>query len=285
VPGYTDPFDRDERGLGIAEAGGDVVRRRAPRLLGRFEAAGLPASVETAAVGSRLTHLLLGPARRAEKAGAIEAVAAWTLEVGRATRRPPELLAEERRRLADAVVPSWRDQGVPPDLVERVGPVPGVLQHNDLGSWNIVARSSSEFTAVDWESARAVGLPLWDLVYFLADALTHVDGASFGDDRRNEHNRRLFRGELPSSEILFRWVRRTVEALEIPEESVAPIVTLCWLHHGLSGGARRATADLRTPGDAATALADAERIARLWLRADGLGLDWTAWQGSRAGAL
>jgi hypothetical protein len=281
VPGYTDPFDRDERGLRIAAAGGEVVRRRAPRLLGRFEVAGLPASVETEAVGSRLTHLLLGPSRQAEKLRAIEAVAAWTIDVARATVSPPAQLEEERRRLAEAVVPRWRDRGIPVDLVERVGPVPGILQHNDLGSWNIIVRSSSEFTAVDWESARAVGFALWDLVYFLTDALMLLDGASIGDDRRDTHNVRLFRGELPSSEILFRWLRRSVEALAIPEESVAPIVTLCWLHHGLSGGDRRAMADLRTPGEAAADVADAERIARLWLRTDGLGPGWAAWQRAR----
>jgi len=281
VRGYTAPFDRDARGLAVADGGGDAVRARAPRLLGRFEVDGLAASVESAAVGARLTHLLLGRAPRTEKERAIEAVAAWTLDVARSTARGPEELAAERRRLAEEVVPRWHDHGVPPDLVDRIGPVPGVLQHNDLGSWNVVARSPAEFTAVDWESGRAVGLPLWDIVYFLADALTHLDGASTSNERRDEHNLRLFRGELPSSEILFRWLRRTVEALAIPNESVGPIVTLCWLHHGLSGGARRATADLHTPGDAAAQLADAERIARLWLRGDGLGPGWSAWQRGR----
>jgi hypothetical protein len=281
VPGYTDPFDRDELGLRIAAAAGELVRRRAPRLLGRFEAAGLPASVETEAVGSRMTHFLLSPSRRAEKVRAIETVAAWTLDVALATARPPDQLAEERRRLADEVVPRWRDRGVTIDIVERVGPVPGVLQHNDLGSWNIITRSVSEFTAVDWESARAVGFPLWDLVYFLTDALMHLDGASLGDNRRDAHNVRLFRGDVPSSEILFRWLHQSVEVLGIPEESVAPMITLCWLHHGLSGADRRARSDLRTPSDAAADVADAERIARLWMRTDGLGPGWAAWRRAR----
>ena len=278
VPGYTQPFDRDERGLRIAVAGGEIVRRRAPRLLGRFEVAGLPASVETQAVGSRLTHLLLGRAGRAEKVKAIETVAGWTLDLARATARPSNLLSWERGRLEETVVPRWLDRGVPADLVRRVGRVPGVLQHNDLGSWNIVARWPGEFTAVDWESARAVGFPLWDLVYFLTDALMHLDGASSSAVSRDAHNVRLFRGELPSSDILFRWLRWSAEALAIPLESVAPIVTLCWLHHGLSGGVRREWADLYTPGTAAPDLADAERIAHLWLRADGLGSEWTAWR-------
>ncbi len=208
---------------------------------------------------------------------AIEAVADWTVEAGRATAGPAERLELERRRLAEEVVPAWSDLGVPAGLVEEVGPVPAVVQHNDLGSWNIVARSGTEFTAVDWESARAAGLPLWDLVYFLTDALTHLDGAS-ETSRRDAHNLRLFSGQLPSSTILFGWIRRTCEALGIAEEWVGPIVTLCWLHHGLSGGHRRHALGAHAPEHAATGEpADAERIARLWIRSPGLGAGWDAW--------
>jgi hypothetical protein len=277
VPGYVEPFDRDERGLGIAHAAGNVIGRRAPRLHGRLEVAGLAATVETAAVGLRLTDFLQSPARREQKLRAIDAVAGWTIESALTSAAPPDRLAPERRRLAEEVVPSWSDLAVPGDLVERVGSVPAVLQHNDLGSWNIVVRSEADFTAVDWESARAEGFPLWDLVYFLTDAITHLDGAS-PPERRDAHNHRLFRGELASSEILFGWLRRSVEALAIPEESVAPLVTLCWLHHGLSGGHRRAAVDAHAPGHSAADLPDAERIARLWLSAPGLGPSWEAWR-------
>jgi hypothetical protein len=275
VPGYVDPFDRDERGLAIAHAA-EVVARRAPQLLGRLEVAGLTATVETAAVGSRLTHLLQGRTSRAGKLRAIDAVAGWTIEAALATARSPDRLASERRRLAEEVVPLWAAFSVPSDLVDRVGSVRAVLQHNDLGSWNIVC-SEADFTAVDWESARAEGFPLWDIVYFLTDALTHLDGAS-PVERRDAHNLRLFRGELRSSEILFRWLRRAAEALAIPEESVAPLVTLCWLHHGLSGGHRRVAVDSYAPGGGAAELPDAERIARLWLTAPGLGASWHAWR-------
>lgn len=277
VPGYAEPFERDERGLGVARSGGEVVARRAPRSLGRFEAAGFAAALETAAVGSRLTHLLQGRSPRADKVRAIDAIADWTLQAALSTSAPPSRLDAERRRLAEEVVPSWSAMGVPEGFVDRVGAVPAVLQHNDLGSWNIVVRSLTDFTAVDWESARAHGLPLWDLVYFLVDALTHLDGAS-PTEQRDAHNQRLFRGELPSSAILFRWLRRTVEALAIPEESVSALVTLCWLHHGLSGEQRRATLDARVPGGGLRGLSDAERIARLWLTAPGLGVGWDTWR-------
>jgi hypothetical protein len=277
VAGYAEPFDRDEHGLGLAATAGGVVLRHAPRLLGRRIVAGLSAAVETAAVGSRLTLVLQGASDRSRKLRAIDAVARWTIESALATAVPPERLEPERRRLAEEVVPAWRDLGVPLDLVERVGPVPAVFQHNDLGSWNLVMGRGSDFSAVDWESARADGFPLWDLVYFLTDAITHLDGASL-PELRNAHNVRLFRGELSSSAILFNWLRRSCAALSIREEQVAPIVTLCWLHHGLSGGHRRAAVDAHAPDQRTGELPDAERIARLWLATPGLGPTWDCWR-------
>ena len=278
VPGYTEPFDRDERGLHIAASAGPVVAERAPKLLGRFEAAGLAASLETAATGTRLTHFLQGRTPRTAKVRAIDAVAEWTIVCALATAKPPDRLASERRRLRDEVLPLWSDFGLSHDLVDGIGPVPAVLQHNDLGSWNVVTHSTSDFVAVDWEAARTDGFPLWDLVYFLTDALMHLDGAS-SSSVRDAHNRRLFRGELASSKIIFGWLRRAVDALAVPEKSVGPLVTLCWLHHGLSGTARRLAVESHAPVDRIGGeIPDAERIARLWLRTPGLGVSWDSWR-------
>ncbi len=75
VPGAQEAFDRDERGLRLALAAGAVVADRAPRLLGRGDAAGLPASVETALPGQRL-------GRQPE---VYEDVVRWLRSVARAT--------------------------------------------------------------------------------------------------------------------------------------------------------------------------------------------------------
>ena len=129
-------------------------------------------------------------------------------------------------------------------LVRRVADNPGVLQHNDLGSWNVVV-DGSNFVVVDWESMRQHGLPLWDTAYFLADALALLEGAVDGETR-HEHTRRLFRGELASSQILFRWIGRSVNSLELPNDAVGPIMALCWMHHAQSARPRS--------GEAATSL-------------------------------
>ena len=275
VAGYSDPFDRDERGLRIAEEAGAVASQRAPRLLGRFDVGGIHASVETAAVGRRLCDLLLVPAGRAEKLKMIESVAAWTLELGRRTAGSAEALTAERRRLQDDVVPRWSSLGVASDLVDRVSEIAAVAQHNDLGSWNVVVGEDG-FTAVDWESARRFGLPLWDLFYFLADALVLLDGSPALAEKTALITR-MFAGEAPCSQILFRWVQRAVQALEIPADAVGPLATLCWLHHSLSGGLRQESLASRTPEERA-GLHGVEGVAEAWMTHQALGPAWNRWR-------
>lgn len=277
VPGYREPFDRDERGLAAAARAGGVVAARTPRLLARFTAGGIEASLETAAVGKRLREVLIEPGRRGRKHGLIQAVSAWLIDVARATRRPPAAVGEELARIGRDVLPRYASFGVGTDLLQQVAALPGVLQHNDLGSWNILV-DGDEFVVVDWESAQEVGLPLWDTVYFLADALALVDGATDGSTR-HEHTRRLFRGELPSSALLFGFVGRSVEALAIPPEAVGPLVALCWMHHAQSPVRR--TSELARYADTSTMRRHGTELnAEAWLSDPALGTEWPAWRGA-----
>ncbi|HEX4978947.1 MAG TPA: hypothetical protein VFV35_02675, partial [Acidimicrobiales bacterium] len=75
-------FDEDERGLALA-ARFPVVASRAPSLLARLDIAGHPASVETAALGTPMGRSLASGSAGARHA--IDAVAAWLVEVGSAT--------------------------------------------------------------------------------------------------------------------------------------------------------------------------------------------------------
>ena len=151
-----------------------------------------------------------------------------------------------------------------------------MLQHNDLGSWNVVARPRLGFTVLDWESARRHGLPLWDLLYFLVDVLPQVDGARTEEERTGTAIR-LLRGESPSSRVLFRWLQRVVEETGLPTDAVGPIATLCWLHHGLSHLARSGKAESVEEGSAAE-LPPVERIAPAWLADPALGPGWSVWR-------
>ena len=271
--GYSEPFERDEAALATVAAAGGAVAQRAPSFLGRFETAGFQASVETAAVGSRLTGLLQSVAPRSKKLSAIDAVAAWLVRVAVETERGAGSAAAEAERLRREVLPKWEtvaDEAV----LDEIDMLPGVLQHNDLGAWNVVVDRDGDFTAVDWESASACGLPLWDLWYFLADALVQLDGYA---DGQVSAFARLFRGEARSSQVLFRWTRAAVDALGIPEHVVGCLATLCWLHHGLSVSTRADSLARHAGGAAATAWA-AAGYPEAWLGEAALGFGWSRWR-------
>jgi hypothetical protein len=271
IRGPDDRIDSDARGLSLAWGSGEAVGRHAPRFLGQLESGGFHASLETAAPGRRLNGVMSSITPRTTKLHTIDLVVDWLAQVARETARPPQLLEQERDRLRRDVVPRWTAFGAPTDLVERVPPIPGVLQHNDPGTWNIVARDA-EFTVLDWESARPCGFPIWDTLYFLADALANLDGARLPVDRR-EHFRRLFLGELPSSRVLLEFMRRVTQASDVPLEAVGPLATLCWLHHALSHHTRRGKAERheRASGDPGWMF---HEMATMWLSTPGLGPDW-----------
>jgi hypothetical protein len=275
VPGLGHLFDADERGLRLASDLDPSVSEHAPRPLGRFELNGLHASVETEALGEPMVALLRSGRPRAERLAVLERVAAWTLELGRATQASADLLEPERRRLASEVVPSWNGPPVPAGLVESLAPVSATFEHGDLWADNVFVHSQ-DFTVVDWESARRHGWPLWDLLYLLVDGLALADGIA-DDPARDRYFVALCRGEHASAEILFRWLRRAVDTLALPEVAVGPLALLLWLDHAAAERAQEAALDGLEPERPAGAGLFG-RLARLWLTEPGLGPDWKAWQ-------
>jgi len=211
---------------------------------------------------------------RARKLRLVEDVADWLLVVALETRRAGGAAAAEVERLRLDVLPA--SPAVDAAALLGLEELPTVLQHNDLGSWNILVGRSGDFTAVDWESARAAGFPLWDLWYFLASVLPQVDRP---DGDRLAAFVELFRGEAPSSGLLFERTREHVRALAVPAEAVGRLATLCWLHHGLSHTAREGTL-ARYARDAPPTLWAASRYAEAWLTDPALGPAWNRWRES-----
>jgi hypothetical protein len=275
VAGYSERFDNDERGLRLAHAAGNPITAHVPRLLARFDLDGVHASLETAAPGRRLRDVLLTPGDRAAKLRLIERIGAWILELGRLTRNAPEATVGERHRLRTEVVPRWSEFGLDPDLVEQVPNVPAVVQHNDLGTWNVVA-DDGEFVVVDWENAREAALPLWDLLYFLGDAFVLLDGSD-SPEQLPTQMARLFAGGAPSSPLLFSWVRRAAEETAVPPEAVGALATLCWLSHSLAIDTHNLDLAAFTPQDPPR-FHGIEGIARAWMTHPALGPSWSAWR-------
>lgn len=262
--GDADAFARDDEGLATVALAGGAAAARAPRLVARFESAGFAASIETAGIGTQLTAVLRSRRSLSARAEIVERVAAWLLAVATETAGPRGSAAPELRRLQEQVLPRWPHAD--PALTDGLDDLPGALQHNDLGCWNIVTTRSGEFTVLDWEDARRFGLPLWDLWYFLADALALVED---GDGDRVAFFRRLFAGEARGSETLFRWTRAFTTALDVAPASVGRLATLCWLHHGLSR--------LDREESGGTAVWPAERYHEAWAADARLGPAWAAW--------
>ena len=275
VAGYSERFDNDERGLALARAAGDPIAARTPRLVGRFDVDGIHASLETAAAGRRLRDLLVTPGDRTAKVRLIERIAGWIQELGRLTRTSPEAMGAERTRLRNDVVPGWSELGPRPELVDDLPSLPAVAQHNDLGPWNVVAHNG-EFVVVDWENVREAALPLWDLLYFLANAFVLLDGSD-APEQLPAGMARLFAGEAPSSPLLFSLVRRAAEAAAVPPESVGPIATLCWLSHSLSASAHNVDLATFTPQDPPR-LHGLEGLAQAWMAHPALGPGWSSWR-------
>ena len=275
VPGYVDAFERDAKGLGLAAAAGGSVAAHAPTLLARLEVEGLPASVESAAPGEQLIAHLGSTARRGAKLAAIDRVAGWIVAIARETATGPPALEPELARIRRDVLPLWREVGAGEELLAHVDRAPAVFQHNDLGTWNVMV-DGDRFTAVDWESARPAGLPLWDLIYFLAYAILGVDRVPA--ERQERHLVEVFLGRSRSSALMFGWIRRAASELGLPEEAIGRLATTCWLHHGLSHVARdqAVRAAGAAPADDLTSLP--RRLARRWLTEPGLGARWSAWR-------
>jgi Phosphotransferase enzyme family len=280
VAGNSKRFDSDERGLELAHAAGDVIAAHAPRLVGRFDADGVHASLETAAAGRRLRDVLRTPGDRVVKLRLIERIGDWILQLAQLTQTSPESMGAERERLRSEVVQRWGELGVHSELVDDLPPLAAVAQHNDLGTWNIVA-DDGDFVVVDWENAREAALPLWDLLYFLGDAFVLLDGSDAPEHAPEQlpgRIVRLFAGEAPSSPLLFSWVRRAAEAAAVPPDAVGAIATLCWLSHSLSAGVQNVDLAALTPRDPPR-LHGFEGMARAWMAHPALGPSWSAWRG------
>lgn len=276
VAGYSERFDNDTRGLTLAHAVGDVVAAHAPQLIGRFDVDGVPASLETAATGRRFRDVLVTPGDRTAKLRLIDRIANWVLELGRLTRSSPETMRAEHERLRTDVIPRWTKNGASPSLVDELPPLAAVTQHNDLGTWNVVADDGGDFVVVDWENVREAALPLWDLLYFLGDAFVLLDGSD-SPAELPERMVRLFAGESPSSALLFAWIRRGAEEASVPPAAVGRIATLCWLSHSLSVGDHNAELVTWTPHDPPRAHG-IEDVACAWMAHPALGPSWSVWR-------
>jgi hypothetical protein len=271
VAGNEAAFDREAHSLRALDDLPPHIRRHAPGLAGRLSVDGLPVTVETAVPGHPL-HVELASGK--DCTGVIAAISDWIVDLGVATQAEAGALAPEIERLETDVVRAWAGAGAPAGLARNLPPVPAVLQHNDIGCWNVHVDGDA-FAVIDWESSRAAGLPLWDLLYFLTDALGE-QAARSESLSKDDAVPRLLRGELPASATLFERLRRAAEHHGVPDETVGAIATLAWLEHARSPDLRAEIASVQSAESGAGRF-PLEQVASYWLADPLLGVDWPAY--------
>src|SRR3954452_2567707 len=272
VRGMTEPFDRDDAGYAEVARAPLLLRARCPEYLGRFSVDGFHASLETAAVGTRLSTTLRRPLPRRTKIAAVERVASWLREVARATAGATPL-PHDRERLLREVLPRRLDAAQIEKVTAALDRSPGSFQHNDLAEENVVV-SRGDFRIVDWEWAQPDGIPIGDLLYFGVHVLRLVDGV--GEDGKEAHFRKVITGPTSSSARLFSWLRDLARDLGLERDAVAALATASWLRREDLSVRERLRAE--RVGGARLEPAFAERIAEIWMTDPDVGPDWRAFR-------
>lgn len=151
-------------------------------------------------------------ARSAERV-VMSALDEFTAAYGDAVGTP--VLARVRARLAGL-----------PDL-------PVVVEHRDCSPWNVLLAPNGEIVLLDWESSEPYGLPILDLVYFVANAAFVVDGTLRSGRERTTYARLLDAGERGTGSLATP-VARYCDAVGLDAAVVPTLRALTWMVHARS---------------------------------------------------
>ena len=141
------------------------------------------------------------------------------------------LLDDFDSRFGSVVGAEAREEGR--RLLETLGPLPLVWEQRDFSPWNVLMDRRENVFVVDWESAEPGGLPLRDLVYFLAYLGFSVDKAK-KKGRFLESYSALSDPATPTGRIARECVDRYCADVGIGAANQRPLRVLTWLLHAQS---------------------------------------------------
>jgi len=171
VPEVHDALRREAAALGAVHARVPGGLRGAPRVLFCDEQSGGLALGETALAGRPLFSLLTPNTYRDLAFRAVDWLAdlAGPLASG-ATGAAGAIIDAALRDFAAAFGPlaDPAELRATERLVAPLADLPSVPEHRDFSPWNVHVAPDGGLVTYDWESAEPAGLPLNDLVYFLA---------------------------------------------------------------------------------------------------------------------
>jgi hypothetical protein len=184
VPEAEPALHREARALAAVHARVPGGLRGAPRVLFCDDRSGILALAETALSGRPLFSVLKPPRYRELAMLGVDWLAelAGALAPGRAGAATP-VVQGALREFADSFGPvlTAAELRETERLVEPLAALPSVPEHRDFSPWNVHLAPNGGIVVHDWESAEPVGLPLIDLVYFLAYLAFFQAGATTSD--------------------------------------------------------------------------------------------------------
>jgi aminoglycoside phosphotransferase (APT) family kinase protein len=197
-----------------------------PRLLGRATVAGRVAVVESHVDGRPLSDVLHAETHRAL------ALKVTTFLVSLVTGAPPNPAPPWQRlldeRTLEALPLHEREQARA--VLARLGHLPVACEHRDCSPWNVLVQPDGHVALLDWESAEPEGLPVLDLIYFLAYATFFVEATMHTGRERSSYGRMLD-AATPVGRVYRECVRHYCAATAVPEGAIASLRLLCWLTH------------------------------------------------------
>lgn len=232
----------EERALALLGRGAAAAGAAVPRYLASTQLDSVPVSVETGVPGRVAASAL------AERGGDVPAVLdrvlAWLLRWNRSTAAratlTPSLLDDEVLRPARLVAGALPGGGDHVRFLERLcdeaagAEAALTASHDDLTMTNVLLAQDGSIGVVDWDTARAVALPLADFFYTVVDA--HAASERYVDRVR------AFSDCLSATGRYAGDVRTRLSSFE-HALCVTPAVRLvslhaCWLHHAANELAR-----------------------------------------------
>ncbi len=220
----------------------------APRVLFCDERSGDLALGETALRGRPLFSLLTSDSYRELAFRAVDWLADLARPPGHGTPGDAGTLVETILRdfaAAFGVVTDPAELRATERLVASLADLPAVPEHRDFSPWNVHVAPDGGLVAYDWESSEPAGLPLNDLVYFLAYLAFFHDGA-LARDRCRESYRRARDPATFTGSVHRECVGRYAERVGLEAGHVRGLHLLTWLIHTRSEY-RRLAADAGGP--------------------------------------
>ena len=215
--------------------------------------AGSTAGLAIAAERDVSGELLGSIVARGTGGAAVDATLEWFVTLAGESRQPasPQSIAAA---LGDMLTRLERQAPVGEDLSRVLRaelaaiaaldePIPLVMQHGDPGVNNVIARPGGGICVLDWENADRIGMPLWDVLYFVRSVA--VAGRRRSSSRLDV-SLQPFIEPGPLADLLHRSVQRVVARIALPPAAIGPLVLHCWVQQALKETTRLPTGGAET---------------------------------------